>query len=67
MSDVNVIITEAEPINIIITEEQPINVTIEKVISSTLDSVFTPDEDGHRVIKIYIKDGKLKIKYESGD
>ena len=66
MSDVNVIITEAEPINVTITEGQPINVIIEKVYPLS-DSIFIPDEDGLKIKKIYVLNGKLKIKYESGD
>jgi len=67
MSDINITIIEAEPIVFVIGEEQPINIIIEEKLSSILDSVFVPDEDGLRIKKIYIKDGKLKIKYERSD
>jgi len=67
MADINVTITEAQPIQIIVTEAEPINITIEDGLYSLISSIFAPDEDGHKITKLYIKNGKLKVKYEDGD
>ena len=67
MADINVTFTEVQPIQIVVTEDQPINVDIGDGLSSLIYSIFTPDEDGKRITKMYVKNGKLKIKYEGGE
>ena len=67
MADVNVTVVVEEVLHFTITEAQPMNITIEGGGSSLLDDIFDPDESGYRITKMYIKNGKLKIKYESGE
>ena len=65
--DIIVKIVEVETISVNITEETPIIVNIDDKVSTLLSDVFIPDEDGLKITKIYIKDGKLKVKYEDGE
>ena len=67
MADINVEITEETPINVNITEETPIEIKITDGLSPLFASIFEPDEDGKRITKMYVKDGKLKVKYEGGE
>jgi len=65
--DIIVKIVEEETISVNITEETPIIVNIYDKVSTLLSDVFIPDENGLKITKIYIKDGKLKVKYEDGE
>jgi len=67
MADINVTVIDAAQIQVIVSDVQPINIEITDGVSSLINSIFIPDEDGKRVKKMYVKDGKLKVKYEDGD
>lgn len=57
MPDIKVQIVEAEPINVVIVEATPTQVA----------KIFHPDEDGKRIVKVQVKNGKLDIQYERGE
>ena len=66
--EIKVKVVEEESIHINITEETPIIVQIDGGGSSyDFSDIFSPDEDGKRITKMYIKNGKLKVKYEDGE
>ena len=59
-------IIESEPIQIRIAEPAPIsaNIVMES-IPSEIKNVFIPESGGYRVTKLYIKDHKLQVEYET--
>ena len=59
-------IIESDEINIQLVEDVPISVTIGET-SSFVKSIFDPPEGGKRVIRIYVKNNKLKVEYEDGE
>ena len=67
MADVNLQITESEQITIQVVEGTPINITVSEGTPALLSGIFNPDESGYKITKLYVKDGKLKIKYEDGE
>ena len=67
MADINVVVTDTTQINVVVGDAQPINVELGGELSSIIYNIFIPDEDGQRITKMYIKNGKLKVKYESGE
>ena len=67
MADINLQMTESEQITIKMVEGTPINVTISGGISSFLDSIFDPPEDGKRIVRLYVSGNKLKVEYEGGE
>jgi len=54
-------------INIKIVESEPINVVINEANPTQIASIFEPDEDGKRIVKVQVKNGKLDIQYEGGE
>jgi len=67
MADINVTVTDATQIHVVVSDAQPINVELGGELSSIIYNIFIPDEDGQRIKKMYVKNGKLKVKYEDGD
>lgn len=65
--EVIVRVIEEETINVSITEETPIIIELDDGVPGWLSDIFVPDEDGLRITKMYIKNGKLKVKYEDGE
>lgn len=65
--DIIVKIIDETVINVNIAEETSIVVNIDDVVPALSSSIFVPDEDGLRIVKMYIKNGKLKVKYEGGE
>ena len=66
MSDINVTITEVEPIQVVVTEEI-IRVVITDKVPFLPASILEPDADGEKVLKIQVKNKKLDIRYEGGE
>lgn len=65
--DIIVKIIDETVINVNIAEETSIVINIDDVVPALSSNIFVPDEDGLRIVKMYIKDGKLKVKYEGGE
>ena len=64
MSDINVKIEEPELINVQVIEAEPVNVKIVEGVSTLISNIFEPPIDGNKIVKLYVEDGKLIVKYE---
>jgi len=67
MADINVTVVDTAHIHVTVSDAQPINVELGEGLASIIYNIFVPDEDGQRIRKMYIKNGKLKVKYEDGE